>query len=142
MSNRSRNPAMLGAEKPQNLDSFGVSDDAGDGLPACCVFGLALRAGLSHWSGCRREQFAAALRGLDFSGLFIQPKRRPGLRIYPHPLPERGRNRGRRKRSGKARGVEFRAFHGVLHTGPIPTMGESYIVTSYNSTTVRRDEML
>lgn len=51
MSNRSRNPAVLGAEKPQSLDRFGVSDDAGNGFSAGRVGRLPLGAGLSHISG-------------------------------------------------------------------------------------------
>lgn len=50
MSNRSRNPAVLGAENPQSLDRFGVSDDAGDGFAAGRIGGLALSACLGHGS--------------------------------------------------------------------------------------------
>lgn len=128
MSNRSRNPAMLGTEKPQGLDGFGVSDDAGNGFSAGSIGRLTLGAGLSH-SGRTGLQSCSAVR-LSSSRDQPDPTRSQGDRPVQYA--------GRWCAGGGTVGSSFLR----LPVEPIPTMGESYIVTSYNSTTVRREAML
>lgn len=161
MSNRSRNPAVLGAEKPQSLDCFGVSDDAGDGFAAGRIGCLALSACLGHGSGHELAEFgrnrdrAGAKVVGRFTGLsrrkatiFASLGRKSALGVVVH------NSRIIQKASRQRIGVAFTASqtvvercnlsgrhlldHFVLPVEPIPTMGESYSVTSYNATTVRR----
>lgn len=161
MSNCSRNAAVQGAEKPQSLDRFGVSDDAGNGFPACRVGRLTLGAGLGHGSAHELAKFGGNRyrAGAQVVGHFA------GLRGRKATiLPSLGRkgafgviihnDRIIQEPQANRVGVAFTASqtvvercnlsgrhlldHFVLPVEPIPTMGESYSVTSYNATTVRR----
>jgi hypothetical protein len=165
MSNRSRNAAVLNAEKPQGFDGFGVSDDAGNCLPAGHVIGLALGAGLGHGSGhelaefCRYRdragtQVVGGFAGLSSRKAAILPrlgrKRAFGVVVHGGRVIQKPCANGSRIALAASQTVvegcnlsrRHLLDHFVLPVEPIPTMGESYIVTSYNSTTVRREAML
>lgn len=161
MSNRSRNAAMLGAEKPQNLDGFGVSDDAGNGFPTGRIGGLSLGAGLCHDSGHEltefgrdRDRAGAKVVGC-FAGLsrrkatiFASLGHKGSLGVVVHSnriIQEAGRQRIGVALAPSQTVVEgcnlsrrHLLDHLILRVEPIPTMGKSYTVTSYNATTVRR----
>jgi hypothetical protein len=161
MSNRSRNAAVLGAEKPQSLDRFMVSDDAGNGFSAGSVGRLALGTRLGHGSGHELAEFGRNRdrAGAQVIGRFAGLSRRKatilaslgrkgafsvvvhGGGVIQEPSAYSGRIALATRQAVVECGNLSRRHlldHFVLPVEPIPTMGESYGVTSYNATTVRR----
>lgn len=162
----SSHAAMLRRQPVKRLDGLGVAQKDGDLPPLRTVGRLALSAGLGlgHDSAQQLAEFGgnACGAGLHFNGGSHRGFRRVATELAGlgagSPLCDRAQvcghgeevfldglrvslGSGHAEDEGGSFGWGLGSNHFVLRVGPIPTMSQSYAVTSDESTTVCRVEI-
>lgn len=125
------NAAVQGFQSCERGDGLWVTDDAGNGPSAGRVCSLALCAGfwLGHLlSKCRAQGDHPALFGLQLCGIGGAKRATEAIAAC--------RSEEDAAEAAVLSGCD--GLHFVLRAGPIPTMCQSYGITSDASTTVRR----
>lgn len=145
-------PAMLSFQSFKAGERLFVTDDAGDLSPTGCVGGLALSAGLCFRHGSGRVSERSGFGGGDFhaiaggiagnlehGGIRSDVGQSVNLREGITGAGENGIQHGSVSREGGNLIRETLAGGEGLHGWLRLTVGPSYIVTSDNATTVRRE---
>lgn len=139
--NRSGDAAMFGYQRIKRSNGGRVAQDDGNLSALRAVCGLTVGFGLLHGSLTRSEEGAERFSGDERANQFAMLSRE----ILPPVTVFANQAHGRPERDGLAlaevvqRKVAVSQHHGGFHVGPIPTMCQSYTVTSDVSTTCRRE---
>jgi hypothetical protein len=136
--NRRRNPLVLIGQLIKRRNGCRIAQHNGNLTTTGDAFGLALGAGLGLHSvhQGRREDFAT-MRGKHCAGPRFTDVERAAIWADVAPARCCLFDSARDDSSGKSGRVELGAnVHGLLQSGVIPPMDESYTVTSDVSTTI------